>query len=158
MYYGEFFSVYLNVSFLNYLTGVRFKVITAVLIKVQVLKMWHGLLRLLERKGEVPTVLQISGTTPPLTHHIPEDLNLLLDRYLLNLVLDVHTKKLSGEFNFGVYHYNITSTFHWAHTKIKFSQVRLIHSEKWKVKENMTSSQPITHTSDIFLHEEYKFN
>ena len=102
--------------------------------------MWHGLFRLLEPKGEIPTVLHLSGTTPPLTHHILEDLNLLLDRYLLNLVLDVHTKKLSGEFNFGVYHYNITSTFHRAHTKIHFSQVRHIQSEKWKVKENMTSS------------------
>jgi len=68
---------------------------------------WNRLLRLLEPKGEIPTVLQMSETTPPLTYHIPEDLNLLFDRYLLNLVLDVHTKKLSGEFNFGVYHYNI---------------------------------------------------
>jgi len=118
---------------------VRFKVITALLIKVQVFKVWNRPLRLLERKGEIPTVLQMSGTIPPLTHHIPEDLNLLLDRYLLNLVLDVHTKKLSGEFNFGVYHYNITSAFHRAQTKIQFSQVRHIHSEKWKVEESMTS-------------------
>lgn len=144
--------------FWNYLTDVRFKVITALLIKVQVLKVWHRLLRLLEPKGEVSTVLQMSGTTPPLTYHIPEDLNLLLDRYLQNLVLDVHTKKLSSEFNFGVYHYNITSTFHNAHAKIQFSQVRHIHSEKWKVKENMTSSRLITHISDTFLHKECKLN
>jgi hypothetical protein len=82
---------------------VRFKVITAVLIKVQVLNVWHGLLGLLEPRGEVPTVPQMSRTTPPLTHHTPKDLNLLLDRYLLNLALDVHTKKLSGKFNVGVY-------------------------------------------------------
>jgi len=137
---------------------VRFKVITAVLIKVQVFKVWNRLLRLLEPEGEIPTVLQMSGTTPPLTHYIPEDLNLLFDRYLLHLVLDVHTKKLSGEFNFGVYHYNITSTFHRAHIKIQFSQVRNIHSEKWKAEESMTSSRPIIHISDIFLQEEYKLN
>ena len=128
------------------------------LIKVQVLKCDMDFLGCWNLKVKNPTVFQMSGTTPPVTHHIPEDWNLLLDRYLLYLVLDVHTKQLSREFNFGVYHYSITSTFHNAHTKIQFSQARLIHSENWEVKENMTSLQPIIYISDIFLHEEYKLH